>query len=134
MLERTAEKLAARRDWISFNGRSFDVPRLRKRCRLFNIAWPDSRSHQDLLHATRRRWRKTLPDCRLNTVENRILGLERLGDVPGREVPERYYDFVSTGERRWIEPVIEHNRRDVAALAVLLLRLLEVESPLLDRG
>jgi uncharacterized protein YprB with RNaseH-like and TPR domain len=54
------------------------------------------------------------------------LGLERMpGDIPGREVPDRYYDFVRSGETRWLEPVIEHNRRDVAALAVLLLRVLE---------
>ena len=74
----------------------------------------------------RRRWKGELPDCRLTTVERRLLGLARFpGDVPGREIPERYRDFVQSGDRRWLDPVIEHNRRDVAALAVLLVRLLD---------
>jgi uncharacterized protein YprB with RNaseH-like and TPR domain len=57
-------------------------------------------------------------------VERRLLKLERGPfDVPGREVPERYRDYVRTGDPRWIAPVLEHNRRDVAAMAVLLKRL-----------
>ncbi len=40
--------------------------------------------------------------------------------LPGNE---RYYDFVQRGERRWIDPVVEHNRRDVVALAILLARI-----------
>ncbi len=124
MLSRTAELLARKRDWVSFNGRSFDIPRMRTRCRRHGVEWPECRSHQDLLHAVRRRFRGELPNCRLKTVESLLLGLERLpGDVPGREVPSRYYDYVRTGERRWLDPVIEHNRRDVAALGALFLRL-----------
>ncbi len=111
---------AHRRRWVSFNGRSFDVPRLRRRAHLHSIAFPECDDHVDLLLAVRRRWKKDLPNCRLSTVEERLLGLRRLpGDVPGREVPERYWDFVHGGERRWVDPVIEHNRRDIAALLVL---------------
>jgi uncharacterized protein YprB with RNaseH-like and TPR domain len=57
-------------------------------------------------------------------VERRLLGLDRgPGDVPGREVPERYWDYVRGGDFRWIEPVLEHNRRDVTAMAVLYRRI-----------
>jgi len=124
LLRRTAAVLGARGDWVSFNGRSFDVPRIRRRCRRHEVEWPEPARHRDLLHEVRRRWKACLPDCRLATVESRLLGLERGPDVPGREVPERYRDFVRTGELRWLAPVIEHNRRDVAALAALLARVL----------
>jgi len=57
-------------------------------------------------------------------VERRLLGLCRAGnDVQGREVPERYRDYVQSGNPVWIHPVLEHNRRDVAAMAVLYRRL-----------
>jgi uncharacterized protein YprB with RNaseH-like and TPR domain len=114
--------------WVTFNGRSFDAPRLRRRASVHGIEMPLPGDHLDLLLAVRRRWKSALPDCRLGTVERRLLGLERrAGDVPGREVPERYADFVRTGNYRWIDPVLEHNRRDVTAMAVLLHRMKEQE-------
>jgi uncharacterized protein YprB with RNaseH-like and TPR domain len=125
LLERCAALLGRRSSWLSFNGRSFDVPRLRRRSKLHGIELAAAAEHRDLLREVRRRWKGELPDCRLATVEERLLGLERDADIPGREVPERYWDFVHSRERRWIDPVVEHNRRDVAALAALLLRLLE---------
>ena len=130
VLERSIARLAERPDWVSFNGRSFDIPRMRGRARTHRLEFPECREHLDLLHAVRRRWKESLPNCKLSTVEERLLGLRRLpGDVPGREVPDRYFDFVHGGVRRWIDPVIEHNRRDVAALLVLHRRLLEVPAP-----
>jgi uncharacterized protein YprB with RNaseH-like and TPR domain len=111
--------------WVTFNGRSFDAPRIRRRAALFGIEIPLPAEHRDLLVAVRRRWKGRLPDCRLGTVERRLLGLTRAtGDVPGREVPERYRDYVQSGNSAWIHPVLEHNRRDVAAMAVLYRRLL----------
>ncbi len=124
----TAEALGREATWVTFNGRSFDGPRLVRRAALHGIDFPAPAEHRDLLLEVRRRFRRDLPDCRLGTVERRLLGLERHpGDVPGREVPERYRDFVRTGDPRWIAPVLEHNRRDVAAMAVLW-RKLRVES------
>lgn len=123
-----AEVLRSPQVWVTFNGRSFDGPRLRRRAALHGIDFPLPAEHRDLLGEVRRRYRHALPDCRLSTVERRLLGLERLPcDVPGREVPLRYWDFVRTGDRRWIIPVLEHNRRDVTAMAVLLRRLREPE-------
>lgn len=124
LISRCFELLRRKQVWVSFNGKSFDIPFLRRRSRLHDQVFPENAQHVDLLHEIRRRWRGQLPDCRLATVERRLLGRSRLaGDIPGREVPDRYYDFVQTGERRWIEPVVEHNRRDVAMLAALLARV-----------
>jgi hypothetical protein len=124
LLRRAAETLGNGAVWVTFNGRSFDAPRLRRRAALHGIDLPEPAGHLDLLREVRRRFGQTLPDCRLGTVERRLLGLERSpGDAPGREAPERYRDFVRTGEMRWITPVLLHNRRDVAAMAVLYRRL-----------
>jgi uncharacterized protein YprB with RNaseH-like and TPR domain len=124
MLRMCVADLSRHRRWVSVNGRSFDAPRMMRRCRHHEIGWPECEVHRDLLYDVRRRWGSGLPDCRLKTVESELLGLERdPGDVPGSEVPDRYYDFVRSGERRWIDPVVEHNRRDVLTLAVLLEKL-----------
>jgi uncharacterized protein YprB with RNaseH-like and TPR domain len=124
LLRFAAGALGGGATWISFNGRSFDGPRLRRRAIRHGIEFPQPLEHRDLLLEVRRRFKGSLPDCRLGTVERRLLKLERGPfDVPGREVPERYRDYVRTGDPRWIAPVLEHNRRDVAAMAVLLRRL-----------
>ncbi len=124
LLRRAVVLLGSAAVWVSFNGRSFDAPRLRRRASLHSVEMPEPREHRDLLLAVRRCWRASLPNCRLTTVEERLLGFHpRVGDVPGREVPERYRDYVRTGDPSWVRPVLEHNRRDVAAMVVLHRRL-----------
>lgn len=133
MLREGIRWLGGASSWVSFNGRSFDYPRLKKRLFRHELPVPDCGTHIDLLLHVRRRWRGRLPDCRLGTVERRLLGLERApGEVPGREVPQRYDDFVRTGDYRWIEPVVEHNRRDVLAMAALLTKLAALDPGLLQ--
>jgi hypothetical protein len=135
MAREVSAKLAKCSTWVTFNGRSFDYPRLSKRAFRHEIDFPGCVRHLDLLILVRRRWKGELPDCRLGTVERRLLGLERSStDVPGREVPERYRDYVATGERRWIEPVLEHNRLDILAMVVLLDRLVELDPDFVTAG
>ena len=131
LLRHVAGSVCRTRQYVSFNGKSFDVPRLRNRARRHRVdplyeALVDvpAERHFDLLIEVRRRWKDELPNCRLSTVERRLLGLERSpDDVPGREVPARYWDAVTTGQAHLIEPIREHNRRDVLAMVALLHRL-----------
>src|SRR5262249_18388433 len=68
---------------VTFNGRSYDVPFLRGRAVVHGVRLALPPRHLDLLHASRRRWREDLPDCRLQTVERHVCGRRRSGDVPG---------------------------------------------------
>jgi hypothetical protein len=43
----------------------------------------------------------------------------RVGDVPGFEIPVRYFQYLRTGDRRHVDGVLEHNRQDIVSLAVL---------------
>jgi tetratricopeptide (TPR) repeat protein len=54
-----------------------------------------------------------------------------VGDVPGGEIPSRYFEFVRTGDAAPLEPVLEHNRLDLLSLAVLMARAqrLVIEGP-----
>jgi hypothetical protein len=57
--------------------------------------------------------------CSLSSLEQSVLGFHRLNDVPGFEIPARYFHFVRTGDASVIEGVLEHNRHDLVSLAVL---------------
>ena len=64
--------------------------------------------------------------CSLGALESRVLGARREGDVPGFEIPARYFAFVRSGDLGPIEAVLEHNRLDLLSLAGLTARLLHL--------
>jgi uncharacterized protein len=55
-----------------------------------------------------------------------VLGARRIGDVPGAEIPARYFQFVRSGDARPLASVLEHNRLDLLSLAGLTARLCEL--------
>jgi len=60
--------------WVTFNGKSFDVPSLRLRYAFHRLSAPLPEEHVDLLHIARRHFRGVLPDCKLRTLERRVCG------------------------------------------------------------
>jgi tetratricopeptide (TPR) repeat protein len=48
-----------------------------------------------------------------------VLGFHRVGDVPGFEIPVRYFQFLRTGDPSIIDGVLEHNRLDLISLAAV---------------
>ncbi|MDR0896420.1 MAG: ribonuclease H-like domain-containing protein [Oscillospiraceae bacterium] len=112
---------------ISFNGKSFDVPLLADRFTMQRLRVDFARFAQlDLLHAARRTWRLRLGSCTLGRVEELVLGIPRDHDLPGAEVPERYFRFLKTGERALLDDILAHNLQDVRTLALLLSHLARV--------
>lgn len=105
---------------VTFNGRSYDAPFLRGRACVHDVALELPGRHVDLLHAARRRWRGALPNCRLQTLEQRICRRHRSGDVPGAAIPELYHAWVRDGDPWPLAPVFHHNLLDVLTMAELL--------------
>ena len=118
--------------FCTFNGRTFDVPLLETRYLFHRVPSAIGElPHLDMLHAARRLWRQrpmtTGPDpddqsCSLAVLEKHIAGLHRVGDVPGYEIPSRFFRFVRDGDARPLEAVLEHNRLDLLSLAAVLAR------------
>jgi uncharacterized protein len=116
----------------TYNGRSFDVPLIETRFMYHRVPCPlDGVPHLDMLHAARRLWRQRPvgvgpdPDdasCSLGVLEKHIAGLHRVGDVPGYEIPSRFFSFVRNGDPGPLEAVLEHNRLDLISLAAVLAR------------
>ena len=109
---------------LSYNGRGFDLPRLRSRIRLQRL--DDGlldRPHLDLLYPARRLVRGWLPDARLKTVEERLLAEHRDGDLPGEFAPEVYRVLQLENRDSGIVDVVRHNAMDVESLPRLAARL-----------
>jgi uncharacterized protein YprB with RNaseH-like and TPR domain len=128
ILRALAELAAARDTWVTFNGKTFDEPMLRDRATLHRVPLAAPRLHVDLLHAARRAWRGTVPNCRLTTLERHILSRERIGDVPSMDVPDLFHHFMRTGNAAPLRAVLEHNRIDLLSATELLLRLAQAEA------
>lgn len=113
---------------VTFNGKSFDAPLLETRYLFHRLESPCPRlPHIDLLHPARRFWGGTLDaGCSLATLEARLLGVRRVADVPGFEIPRRYFHFVRSGDASPLAVVLEHNRLDLLSLAALTAQLFQL--------
>jgi len=120
VLDAVARRLAQFRVLITYNGRAYDQPLLEARYR-----WRRTRSpfgalqHLDLLHGARRLWKLRFESCRLVDLENRILGVERQGDMPGALIPYVYFEYLRTRLAAHLLPVFQHNATDILSLACL---------------
>lgn len=128
MLQAVGRELAAAGAVVSFNGKSFDAPVLETRYLFHRLDWPGaSLPHLDVLHPARRFWGGDEGvSASLSTLERQVLGARRTADVPGFEIPARYFRFVRTGDPRPLTAVLEHNRLDLLSLAGLTTRLLQL--------
>jgi uncharacterized protein YprB with RNaseH-like and TPR domain len=111
---------------LTFNGKTFDWPMVIERSirhRLQLAATTSNFLHIDILHHARRRWRKYLPNCRLQTLEQHVCRRHRTDDIPGHRIPGVYADYVRTGFERDMDSVLHHNALDLVTLFDLALRL-----------
>ena len=129
---------------VTYNGKTFDVPVMETRWLFHRMPLPlESVRHFDMLHPARRLWRNRVADasgmerrprapneddggCRLGTLERVLCDVTRVGDVPGMEIPSRYFRFLRTGDARPLEPVLEHNRLDLISLAAVAAHAVEL--------
>lgn len=108
---------------VTYNGRGFDWPLLVTRYRMARRAAPGHDGHLDLLPVVRRLFRHRMTNARLRTAEAELLGLHRIGDVEGWEIPSRYLRFLRGGPADELVEVVRHNDQDVRSLARLLVHL-----------
>jgi hypothetical protein len=129
---------------VTYNGRTFDVPAMETRWAFHRQPSPtDDVPHFDMLPPARRLWGRTdrgqgaagrgqnavsgfTSSCSLTSIERSVLGFHRVGDVPGFEIPSRYFHFLRTGDAEAVAGVLEHNRLDVMSLAAVTAHALEI--------
>ena len=120
MLDHVARRLAERPVPVTYVGKTFDRHRIAARMAVHKMPTPILQGpHLDLYHVARRLYGKQFRDCRLRTIEQRVLGLERHDDLPGSEAPVAFLSWLRdrTGP---VDRVLEHNRLDVLSVVALL--------------
>ncbi len=124
MLELLASWMQPETILCSYNGKCYDAPLLATRYRLARRANPlQGLRHVDLLFPTRRRYRGVYENCRLATIERRVLEIVREDDLPGSEAPAAWLGYLRGGGAGQLRRVLAHNRQDVVSLPRLLLHL-----------
>jgi uncharacterized protein len=159
LLEALSEVVASAGAVVTYNGKTFDLPLIETRFLLYRMSTPFAgMPHVDMVHPARRLWKRDedhagegwrsdkeatppgriawRPDggdgggCKLSVLEEGLCGHVRDGDVPGFEIPARYFQYVRSGDSRPLDAVLEHNRLDLLSLALITARA----TRLLDEG
>jgi uncharacterized protein len=105
---------------ITYNGKTYDQPLLETRYRMNRHKPPFARmKHLDLLHGARRLWKLRFENCRLIQLEQRILGFEREGDLPGEMIPYVYFEYLRSKQAQRLVPIFHHNAIDILTLGCL---------------
>jgi uncharacterized protein YprB with RNaseH-like and TPR domain len=124
LLEQAALLLQGARGCVTYNGACFDIPYLRLSMEFYGLdtGAVEGPFNADLLYEMRRRYKEALPDCRLGTIAEHVLGIQRVDDLPGALVPFEYARFLKTGDVGILSKILDHNREDLVALMELARR------------
>ncbi len=127
MLEALLEEFSTEKTLVTYNGAAFDLPLVLDRMIINRVGRRiDSADHVDLLHPTRRLYRRRLADCTLVNVERELLSFYRHDDIPGYLIPSVYFDWLSERRTELLSDVMEHNRLDIISMLFLIRILAEV--------
>lgn len=125
MLLMLSERFRGRDIFVTFNGRTFDIPLLESRftmCRM-RERFPAEYSHLDLIYPSRACWKKRIGRCTLSDIERSVLGYRRVDDIPGKDVPALFFRFLEEKDLSILNNVLEHNRQDIYSLLRLIVRI-----------
>lgn len=125
MLDALHQKLQGFSHLVTFNGKTFDWPLLKDRFTYHRMRSDYNPIHIDLLHPARRYYKGRLENCRLGSLENRILGFARTDDISGAEVPALFFSYLDEKDGRILMPVMQHNHWDILSLVTLLTHLVQ---------
>ena len=102
---------------VSYNGKAFDLPLIETRFALHRTPSPlRGLPHLDFLFSARSLWKHKYDSCKLFNLAQQIVQASRSEDIPGAEVPLRYFQYIRNGDFSLIEPILYHNQEDLLSL------------------
>jgi hypothetical protein len=123
-----AEHLQGKQAIGTFNGKSFDVPFIRKRMERHDLKYEINHPHFDLKYFSQKAFSSLVYDFKLSTLERKLFDVERIDDVPGFEIPTYYLSYIQTKNIGSVVPIIDHNKQDLISTARLFMKLHEIWS------
>jgi hypothetical protein len=110
------------RSLVTYNGKAFDLPLLETRFALSRAPFPaGGLPHLDFLYSARVLWRQRYESCRLFNLAQQLVRAGRDEDIPGAEIPARYFEFLRSGDLSLIDPIIYHNQEDLLSLLTVVI-------------
>lgn len=110
----------------TFNGKSFDVPFIRKRMERHDLKHEINLPHFDLKYFSQKAFSHLVYDFRLSTLEKKLFNVKRIDDVPGFEIPRYYRTYIETKNIGSVVPIIDHNKQDLISTAKLFIKLHDI--------
>jgi len=105
------------RSLVTYNGKAFDLPLVETRFALHRTPCPlRGMPHLDFLFSARSLWKHKYDSCRLFHLAQQIVQAERSEDIPGAEIPLRYFQYIRSGDFTLIDPILYHNQEDLLSL------------------
>jgi uncharacterized protein YprB with RNaseH-like and TPR domain len=102
---------------VTYNGKAFDLPLVETRFALHRAPCPlRGLPHLDFLFSARNLWKHKYDSCRLFNLAREIVQAERAEDIPGAEIPLRYFQYIRSGDFSLIDPILYHNQEDLLSL------------------
>lgn len=102
---------------VTYNGKAFDLPLVETRFALLRTPCPlRGLPHLDFLFSARSLWKHKYDSCRLFNLAQQIVQAERSEDIPGAEIPLRYFQYIRSGDFSLIDPILYHNQEDLLSL------------------
>jgi hypothetical protein len=102
---------------VTYNGKAFDMPLVETRFAMHRTPCPlRGLPHLDFLFSARNLWKHKHDSCRLFNLAQQIVQAERSEDIPGAEIPLRYFQYIRNGDFSLIDPILYHNQEDLLSL------------------
>ncbi|WGI17516.1 ribonuclease H-like domain-containing protein [Methanonatronarchaeum sp. AMET-Sl] len=118
VLHQTQQYLKNKKTIITFNGKSFDIPYIKKRQHHHKIPTQNHPTHIDLYHYTKKT-HQNLKKHNLNHIETTLLNIKRKIDIPSKRVPDYYQTYLKKQNPGPLLPILSHNRQDILTLTNL---------------
>jgi hypothetical protein len=102
---------------VTYNGKAFDMPLVETRFTMHRTPCPlRGLPHLDFLFSARSLWKHKYDSCRLFNLAQQIVQAERSEDIPGAEIPLRYFQYIRSDDFSLIDPILYHNQEDLLSL------------------
>ncbi|MCX8093950.1 MAG: ribonuclease H-like domain-containing protein [Candidatus Goldbacteria bacterium] len=119
--------LETKKAFVTFNGKSFDVPFIDMRMSYYNIENNLNIYHNfDLLFFTKKAFKGLQKSFTLKEIDKNILKKYRKNDISGDDVFYYYNKYKITKNMNFLKPIINHNKEDILSIALLLHKLISV--------
>ncbi|MCF8294199.1 MAG: ribonuclease H-like domain-containing protein [Chitinophagaceae bacterium] len=107
----------------TFNGKSFDVPFIRKRMERHDLKHEIKLPHFDLKYFSQKAFSNLVYDFKLSTLERKLFNVDRVDDVSGFDIPDYYKTYIKTKNIGSVVPIIDHNKQDLISTAKIFMKL-----------